>query len=65
MPSSKRLSRLVIIFDAWRESIASVLREGQAHGCVRRDVGPAEAASLLIALVEGYGRWQRMLRIRK
>jgi TetR/AcrR family transcriptional repressor of nem operon len=46
--------RLAIIFDAWREAVASVLREGQAHGRVRRDVEPANAAGLLIALVEGY-----------
>src|ERR1700732_3957297 len=47
--------RLAIIFDAWREAVASVLREGQAHGRVRRDVEPADAAGLLIAMVEGYG----------
>jgi len=47
--------RLAIIFDAWREAVASVLREGQAHGSVRRDVEPAGAAGLLIAMVEGYG----------
>jgi TetR/AcrR family transcriptional regulator, transcriptional repressor for nem operon len=46
--------RLAIIFDAWREAVASVLREGQAHGSVRCDVEPAEAAGLLIAMVEGY-----------
>ena len=46
--------RLAIIFDAWREAVASVLREGQAHGNVRRDVEPADAAGLLIAMVEGY-----------
>ncbi len=46
--------RLAIIFDAWRETVASVLREGQAHGRVRRDVEPANAAGLLIAMVEGY-----------
>ena len=46
--------RLAIIFDAWREAVASVLREGQAHGSVRRDVEPADAACLLIAMVEGY-----------
>jgi hypothetical protein len=44
-----------MIFDAWREAVASVLREGQARGSVRRDVKPAEAAGLLIAMVEGYG----------
>ncbi|MGA8505371.1 MAG: TetR/AcrR family transcriptional regulator [Candidatus Sulfotelmatobacter sp.] len=46
--------RLAIIFDAWREAVASVLREGQAHGRIRRDVEPADAAGLLIAMVEGY-----------
>jgi AcrR family transcriptional regulator len=47
--------RLAIIFQAWREAIASVLREGQTHGSVRRDLQPADAAGLLIAMVEGYG----------
>jgi TetR/AcrR family transcriptional regulator, transcriptional repressor for nem operon len=47
--------RLAIIFDAWRKAVASVLREGQAHGRVRRDVEPVDAAGLLIAMVEGYG----------
>jgi AcrR family transcriptional regulator len=46
--------RLAIIFDAWREAVASVLREGQAHGSVRCDMEPADAAGLLIAMVEGY-----------
>jgi TetR/AcrR family transcriptional regulator, transcriptional repressor for nem operon len=47
--------RLSIVFDAWRDAIASVLREGQTHGSVRRDVEPSDAAGLLIAMVEGYG----------
>ena len=47
--------RLATIFDAWREAVASVLREGQAHGSIRRDVNPNDAAGLLIAMVEGYG----------
>ena len=34
--------RMATIFDAWREAVASVLREGQIHGSVRRDVEPAE-----------------------
>jgi TetR/AcrR family transcriptional repressor of nem operon len=46
--------RLAIIFDAWGEAVASVLREGQTHGSVRRDVEPADAAAMLIAMVEGY-----------
>jgi TetR/AcrR family transcriptional regulator, transcriptional repressor for nem operon len=47
--------RLASIFHTWRAAVASVLREGQAHGSVRRDVKPADAAGLLIAMVEGYG----------
>ena len=46
--------RMALIFDAWREAVASTLRDGQAQGSVRRDVKPAEAAGLLIAMVEGY-----------
>jgi AcrR family transcriptional regulator len=46
--------RIATIFDAWRKAVASVLREGQAHGSVRRDVDAADAAGLLIAMVEGY-----------
>ncbi len=47
--------RLAAIFDVWRDAVASVLREGQIRGSVRRDVEPADAAGLLIAMVEGYG----------
>jgi TetR/AcrR family transcriptional regulator, transcriptional repressor for nem operon len=47
--------RLAMIFDAWREAVASTLREGQTHGSVRHDVEPGDAAGLLIAMVEGYG----------
>ncbi len=47
--------RLETIFDAWREATASVLRQGQIHGSVRRDVETTDAAGLLIAMVEGYG----------
>jgi AcrR family transcriptional regulator len=47
--------RLAAVFHFWREAVASVLREGQTHGNVRRDVEPADAAGLLIAMVEGYG----------
>ena len=46
--------RLEMVFDAWREAAASVLREGQIRGSVRRDVEPTDAAGLLIAMVEGY-----------
>ncbi|MGA9314811.1 MAG: TetR/AcrR family transcriptional regulator [Solirubrobacteraceae bacterium] len=47
--------RLEAIFDDWREGVAHVLREGQTHGIVRRDVEPTNAAGFLIAMVEGYG----------
>ena len=47
--------RLQTVFLEWQEGVASALREGQAHGRVRRDVEPADAAGLLIAMVEGYG----------
>jgi TetR/AcrR family transcriptional regulator, transcriptional repressor for nem operon len=47
--------RLAIIFHGWREAVASVLREGQTRGRVRREVEPTDAAGLLIAMVEGYG----------
>ena len=47
--------RLAAVFDAWREAVASTLRQGQIQGSVRRDVQPADAAGSLIAMVEGYG----------
>jgi len=46
--------RLAIVFGAWREAVAFALRQGQTHGRIRRDVEPADAAGLLIAMVEGY-----------
>ena len=47
----KRLAR---VFQAWQQGIAAALREGQTQGTVRRDTEPAEAAGLLIAMLEGY-----------
>lgn len=47
-------NRLKSVFHEWQEGIAFALRAGQARGIVRRDVGPAEAAGFLIAMVEGY-----------
>jgi TetR/AcrR family transcriptional repressor of nem operon len=46
--------RLAIVFHAWQEGVATALREGQIRGRVRRDAEPAEAAGLLVAMVEGY-----------
>ncbi|HEY2548695.1 MAG TPA: TetR/AcrR family transcriptional regulator [Candidatus Acidoferrum sp.] len=48
----KRLER---IFLDWQEGIATLLRKGKSQGTVRRDLNPAEAASFLVATVEGYG----------
>src|SRR6202046_1792691 len=47
----KRLER---IYKTWQEGIVTALREGQDTGTVRRDLVPVEAASFLIAMVEGY-----------
>jgi AcrR family transcriptional regulator len=47
----KRLER---IFLGWQEGVATLLRKGKSHGTVRREVNPHEAASFLIATVEGY-----------
>jgi TetR/AcrR family transcriptional regulator, transcriptional repressor for nem operon len=41
-------------FQEWQEGIAMALRRGQLQGTVRRDLVPEEAASFLIAMVEGY-----------
>jgi TetR/AcrR family transcriptional regulator, transcriptional repressor for nem operon len=48
----KRLER---IFREWQEGIATLLRRGKSQGTVRSDLNPSEAASFLIATVEGYG----------
>jgi len=47
----KRLER---IFLAWQEGIAALLRRGQSQGTVRRELNADEAASFLVAMVEGY-----------
>src|ERR1700683_978816 len=47
----KRLER---IFHAWQEGIAMALRRGQSEGTVGRGLVPEEAASFLIAMVDGY-----------
>ena len=46
--------RLERIFVDWQEGIAALLRKGQAQRTVRRDLNPNEAASFLIATIEGY-----------
>jgi TetR/AcrR family transcriptional regulator, transcriptional repressor for nem operon len=47
--------RLATILHDWQDGVAAALRDGQKHGKVRRDLEPAQAAGLLIAMVEGYG----------
>jgi TetR/AcrR family transcriptional repressor of nem operon len=47
----KRLERL---FLAWQQGVAALLRKGQSQGTVRRDLNSDEAASFLIAMLEGY-----------
>ena len=47
----KRLER---IFLDWQEGVATLLRKGQSQGTVRRGLNPDEAASFLVAMVEGY-----------
>lgn len=46
--------RLEAMFRAWREAVAIALRRGQSLETVRCDLVPDEAASFLIAMVEGY-----------
>ena len=46
--------RLERIFQTWQDGIAVALRKGQSQGTVRRDLVPEEAASFLVAMVEGY-----------
>ena len=47
-------TRLERIFLAWQKGIATLVRRGQSQGTVRRDLNPDEAASFLVAMVEGY-----------
>ena len=46
--------RLERIYHDWQEGIATTLRRGQSQGAVHRDLVPEQAASFLIAMVEGY-----------
>jgi AcrR family transcriptional regulator len=47
--------RLATIFRNWQDGVAAALQRGQKRARVRRDLDPAQAAGLLIAMVEGYG----------
>lgn len=46
--------RLATIFRDWQDGVAAALERGQKRAKVRRDLDPAQAAGLLIAMVEGY-----------
>lgn len=46
-------SRIQELFDDWRGGIASALASGQTAGYVRRDVNPMQAASVILATIEG------------
>ena len=46
--------RLAKIFLDWQEGIATLLQKGKSQGTVRRGLNPHEAASFLIATIEGY-----------
>lgn len=45
--------RLEAIYQTWRTGIEAALRRGQANGCVRRDIDPAQTAVLIVAAFEG------------
>ncbi len=47
--------RLATIFRDWQDGVTAALERGQKRARVRRDLEPAQAAGLLIAMVEGYG----------
>jgi TetR/AcrR family transcriptional repressor of nem operon len=46
-------TRLEMLFLAWQKGVAALLRKGQSQGTVRRELNPDEAASFLVAMVEG------------
>ncbi len=47
-------AKLAGLFGEWRDAIASALRRGRARGLVRADVDPAETATFIVAVYEGY-----------
>ena len=48
--------RVAAIFQTWTDGFAEVLQRGQTEGSVRRDLDPRQAATFLVAAIEGsYG----------
>ena len=45
--------RILGLFDAWRDGIATALAAGQTTGLVRDDINPRQAASVILATMEG------------
>lgn len=45
--------RIEALLDAWRRAIADALGRGQAAGFVRADADPAQAATVILAALEG------------
>lgn len=46
-------SRLAVILDEWKETVAEGLRRGQADGTVRADIDPVAVATLYVASYQG------------
>lgn len=46
--------KLARVFGDWQDGIAAALLRGRKRGQVRKDVDPAETATFLVALYEGY-----------
>ena len=45
--------RIQALFDSWRRGIASALRQGQAHGKVRKGIDADQIATFILASIEG------------
>jgi TetR/AcrR family transcriptional regulator, transcriptional repressor for nem operon len=45
--------RVAATFETWTEGFAEVLQRGQAEGSVRGDLDPRQAATFLVAAIEG------------
>jgi AcrR family transcriptional regulator len=46
-------TRILGLFDAWRDGIATALAAGQTAGLVREDINPRQASSVILATMEG------------
>lgn len=46
-------SKLVAVYDLWRDAIRDALLRGQGNGTVRRDIDPAKVALFVVSSLEG------------